>query len=151
MGVSSLPETITRQRRDCDLNPRPSALESSTPTTPRLPSQHCLLLILLCVKCRYLELGGVEQVDADGYRALVGDAEGRLSASESRPDRDVGPSRRQHVLHVVDDELEVVGRRVQVVLDVEDRPVDDVRVTAAPTHAHTISFFSTIIHMLQIK
>jgi len=32
MGVSSLPETVTRQRRDCDLNPGPSAL------TTRLPS-----------------------------------------------------------------------------------------------------------------
>jgi len=37
MGVNSLPETATRQRRDCDLNPGPSAPESSTLTT-RLPS-----------------------------------------------------------------------------------------------------------------
>ena len=37
MGVNSLPETVTRQRRDCDLNPGPSAPESSTLTT-RLPS-----------------------------------------------------------------------------------------------------------------
>jgi len=37
MGVNSLPKTVTRQRRDCDLNPRPSAPESSTLTT-RLPS-----------------------------------------------------------------------------------------------------------------
>jgi len=36
MGVSSLPKTVTRQRRDCDLNPGPSAPESSTLTT-RLP------------------------------------------------------------------------------------------------------------------
>jgi len=35
--VSSLPKTVTRQRRDCDLNPGPSAPESSTLTT-RLPS-----------------------------------------------------------------------------------------------------------------
>ena len=36
--MNSLPKTVTRQRRDCDLNPgRPSAPESSTPTT-RLPS-----------------------------------------------------------------------------------------------------------------
>ena len=33
MGVNSLPKTITRQRRDCDLNPGPSAPESSTLTT----------------------------------------------------------------------------------------------------------------------
>jgi len=35
--VNSLPKTVTRQRRDCDSNPRPSAPESSTLTT-RLPS-----------------------------------------------------------------------------------------------------------------
>jgi len=36
MGVNSLPKTVIRQRRDCDLNPGPSAPESSTLTT-RLP------------------------------------------------------------------------------------------------------------------
>ena len=36
-GVNSLPKTVTRQRRDCDFNPGPSAPESSTLTT-RLPS-----------------------------------------------------------------------------------------------------------------
>jgi len=41
MGVNSLPKTVTRQRRDCDLNPDTSAPESSTLTT-RLPSLlHC--------------------------------------------------------------------------------------------------------------
>ena len=38
MGVNSLPKTVNRQRRGCDLNPGPSAPESSTLTT-RLPSQ----------------------------------------------------------------------------------------------------------------
>ena len=38
MGVNSLPKTVTRQRRDCALNPGPSAPESSTLTT-RLPSR----------------------------------------------------------------------------------------------------------------
>jgi len=33
MGVNSLPKTVTRQRRDCDLNPVPSMPESSTLTT----------------------------------------------------------------------------------------------------------------------
>jgi len=33
MSVNSLPKTVTRQRRDCDLNPGPSAPESSTLTT----------------------------------------------------------------------------------------------------------------------
>ena len=37
MGVNSLPKTVTRQRRGCDLNPGPTASESSTLTT-RLPS-----------------------------------------------------------------------------------------------------------------
>jgi len=36
--VNSLLKTVTRQRRDCDLNPGPTAPESSTLTT-RLPSQ----------------------------------------------------------------------------------------------------------------
>ena len=39
MCVNSLPKTVTRQRRDCDLNPGPSAPESSTLTT-RLPSHN---------------------------------------------------------------------------------------------------------------
>jgi len=33
MGVNSLPKTVTRQRRDCDLNPGPSVPESSMLTT----------------------------------------------------------------------------------------------------------------------
>jgi len=37
MGVNSLPKTVTRQRRGCDLNRGPSAPESSMLTT-QLPS-----------------------------------------------------------------------------------------------------------------
>jgi len=37
MGVNSMPKTVTRQRRGCDLNPGPTAPESSTLST-RLPS-----------------------------------------------------------------------------------------------------------------
>jgi len=44
MGVNSLPKTITRQRRDCYLNPGPSAPESSTLTT-RL-SSHPIMTVL---------------------------------------------------------------------------------------------------------
>jgi len=33
MGVNSLPKTVTRQRRGCDLNPGPSAPQTSTLTT----------------------------------------------------------------------------------------------------------------------
>ena len=41
--ANSLPKTVTRQRRDCDLNPGPSAPESSTLTTrlPSHPEQQC--------------------------------------------------------------------------------------------------------------
>ena len=48
MGLNSLPKTVTRQRRDCDLNPGPPAPESSTLTT-RLPSHpiHVCVLIIL--------------------------------------------------------------------------------------------------------
>ena len=42
MGVNNLPKTVTRQRRDCDLNPGPTAPESSTQTT-RLPSHRTTL------------------------------------------------------------------------------------------------------------
>ena len=44
MGVNSLPMAVTRQHRGCDLNPGPSAPESSTLTT-RLP---LLLLSIFC-------------------------------------------------------------------------------------------------------
>ena len=37
MGVNSLPKSVTQQRQGCDLNPGPSAPESSMLTT-RLPS-----------------------------------------------------------------------------------------------------------------
>jgi len=45
MGVNSLPKTVTRQRRDCDFNPGPSAPESSTLTT-RLPSHPFYLVFV---------------------------------------------------------------------------------------------------------
>jgi len=57
MGVNSLPKTVTRQRRGCDLNPGPSAPESSTLTTrlwlytPLPPSP---LLGRLCAICCFI-------------------------------------------------------------------------------------------------
>jgi len=48
MGVNSLPKTVTRQSRGCDLNPGLSAPESSTLTT-RLPSHSCVFIYLF--KC----------------------------------------------------------------------------------------------------
>jgi len=47
VGVSSLPRTVTRQRRDCDLNPGPSARESSTSLTTRLPSRPSFVVLRL--------------------------------------------------------------------------------------------------------
>jgi len=43
MGVNSLPKTVTRQRRDCDLNPGLSAPESTTLTSqlPSHPQVYC--------------------------------------------------------------------------------------------------------------
>ena len=49
MGVNSLPKTVTQQRRGCDLNPGPSAPESSTLTT-RLQS-HPLVFYSERQKC----------------------------------------------------------------------------------------------------
>jgi len=56
MGVNSLPKTVTRQRRDCDLNPGPSAPESSTLTT-RLLSH--------AVNCMFISGCGRHTVCAD--------------------------------------------------------------------------------------
>ena len=39
--MNSLPKTVTQQHRGCDLNPGPTAPESSTLTT-QLPSQYAL-------------------------------------------------------------------------------------------------------------
>jgi len=62
MGVNSLPKTVTGQRRGCDLNPGPTAPESSTLTT-RLPSH----LATCCEVKRYIYgvfdvLGGLVHV-----------------------------------------------------------------------------------------
>jgi len=56
--VNSLPKTVTRQRRGCDLNPGSTAPESSTLTT-RLPSQRLsnrriihvtvMVIVVMCV------------------------------------------------------------------------------------------------------
>ena len=51
--MNSLPKTVTRQRRGCDLNPGPSAPESSTLTT-RLPSHP--------IKVELLDIGHIERV-----------------------------------------------------------------------------------------
>ena len=48
MGVNSLPQTVTRQGRGCDLNPGPSVPEISTLTT-RLPSHATHIEWFKCV------------------------------------------------------------------------------------------------------
>ena len=50
MGVNSLPKTVTRQRRNCDLNPGPSAPEFSTLTTRH---ETLLILFFLCATLRF--------------------------------------------------------------------------------------------------
>ena len=51
MGANSLSKTVTRQRRDCYLNPGPSAPESST-LTIRLPSHPWPIQATIKVKRR---------------------------------------------------------------------------------------------------
>jgi len=45
MAVNSLPKTVNRLRRDCDLNPGPSAPESSTLTTRLVATKQVATLI----------------------------------------------------------------------------------------------------------
>jgi len=47
MGVNSLPKTATRQRRSCELNPDPSAPESSMLTTQLL--SHPLIMVEIII------------------------------------------------------------------------------------------------------
>jgi len=47
MGVSSLPKTVTRQRGNYDLNPGPSAPESSTLTTRLCTTTKIYALVLV--------------------------------------------------------------------------------------------------------
>ena len=66
--MNSLPKTVTRQRRGCDLNPGPSAPESGTLTT-RLP---CLGLTKGDVRCENWRRSSVEVGSTcDGRRAAA--------------------------------------------------------------------------------
>ena len=55
--MNSLPKTVTRQRRDCDLNPGPSAPESSTLTTrlPIHPPMYGMGILLYVVQYAYTD------------------------------------------------------------------------------------------------
>ena len=55
MGVNSLPKTVTRQRHGCDLNPGPSASESSTLIT-RLPNSIDCSRIAISVCIRFMSV-----------------------------------------------------------------------------------------------
>jgi len=61
--MNSLPKTVTRQRRGCDLNPGPSAPESSTLTT-RLPS-HPLVTTFVSGSNNLLSSA---EIDSSGWR-----------------------------------------------------------------------------------
>ena len=52
MGVNILPMTVTRQSRECDLNPGPSTPESRTLTT-RLPSHPACKLLHTSSELRF--------------------------------------------------------------------------------------------------
>ena len=69
-GVNSLPKTVTRQRRRCDLNPGPSAPESSTLTTQ--PLSHPVLdkkrYLLVCCSS-VVGLLGSDSVLVNVFRA----------------------------------------------------------------------------------
>ena len=61
MGANSLPKTVTRQCHGCDLNPGPSASESSTLTT-WLPSHPIYYVLSVLWMTSYLHvMGHVQQ------------------------------------------------------------------------------------------
>jgi len=55
--VNSLPKTVTRQRRGFDLNPGPTAPESSMLTT-RLPSHPSDSTLDITHECKYQDVNG---------------------------------------------------------------------------------------------
>ena len=76
MGVSSLPKTVTGQRRGCNLNPGSSAPESSTLTT-RHPSR--------CVLNSKNEPNGILTRPRTTVYQVTRSIRRRLNASRSRP------------------------------------------------------------------
>jgi len=69
MGVNSLPKTVTRQRRGCDLNPSPTAPETSTLTT-RLPSHPKFTLVYWGGSWSSKMLGTLPAMGYDGLSSL---------------------------------------------------------------------------------
>ena len=66
--MSSLPKTVIRQRRDCDLNPGPSAPESST-LTIRLPSHPTFEVVQVKQTVIYLRVRGKYRLSVFRYLA----------------------------------------------------------------------------------
>jgi len=81
MGVNSLPKTVTRQRRGCDLNLGPRAPESGTLTT-RLPSHH-----MVSFYPYYAMLARVISISA---------ARAQAAADVNRRDRQIGRTSDRH-------------------------------------------------------
>jgi len=73
MGVNSLPKTVTRQRRDCDLNPGPTAPESSTLTSRLLSHQteHQTDGKVRCLRLPYLASPSTESTHGALYVLLL--------------------------------------------------------------------------------
>ena len=82
MGVNSLPKTVTRQRRGCDLNPDPSAPESSTLTTP-LPS-HIQVCVPLLREAASLSSSSPLDTESGSSDAAAVDERGMKSAATMR-------------------------------------------------------------------
>ena len=70
MGVNSLPKTVTQQHRGCDLNPDPTAPESSTLTTQYRANPHAAVrkfqLTFSCVRRASLWILGSSSADTTG-------------------------------------------------------------------------------------
>jgi len=104
MSVNSLPKTVTRQRRDCDLNPGPSAPESSMLTT-RLPSHPVYIRISYNKESRGLFLSelGVH-VDGQAGEEESGEMHAtylpyKMSALSCRHSRYLHTQHQQHSIH----------------------------------------------------
>ena len=83
MGANSLPKTVTRQRRDCDSNPGPSAPKSSTLTT-RLPSHRVTLSTVTSRRKRRYQLT-TNPVDCNHLRWQSDDKRRRLMFIDPTP------------------------------------------------------------------
>ena len=69
--MNSLPKTVTRHHRSCDLNPGPSAPESSTLTT-RLPSHPAVVVYFFTFKLpSRSSLGSLKLKKSNGHLSII--------------------------------------------------------------------------------